>query len=53
MGLIGIFETVCRRRKKFLTGTESVKDATISGRLVTVINKASVSKIREIIERDG
>ena len=47
------YETVRRWRKKFLTGTESVKDAAKSGRPVTVTGKANVSKVREIIESDG
>jgi hypothetical protein len=32
------YETVHRWRQKFLTGTESVRDATKSGQPVTVIN---------------
>jgi hypothetical protein len=40
------WETVRRRRKKFLAGTESIKD----GRPVTVAGKANVSKVKEMIE---
>ena len=47
------YETVCRWRKKFHTGTKSVKDATESERLVTAIGGPNVSKVRQIIERDG
>ena len=47
------FEAVCRWRKKFLTGTEFVKDAAKSGRPVTVIGKTNISKVREIIESDS
>lgn len=45
-------ETVSRWRKKFLTGTESIKDAAKYGRPVTVTGKANVSKVGEIIEND-
>ena len=41
---------VRRWRKKFLTGTESVKDAAKSGRPVTVTGKANVSKVKEMIQ---
>ncbi|XP_062582211.1 histone-lysine N-methyltransferase SETMAR-like [Saccostrea cucullata] len=47
------YETVHRWRQKFLTGTESVKDAAKSGRPVTVSGKRNVSKVKEIIESDG
>lgn len=47
------YETVRRWRQKFLTGTESIKDAAKSGRPVTVSGKTNVSKVKEIIESDG
>ena len=47
------YETVRRWRKKFHTGTKSVKDATKSERLVTATGKTNVSNVREIIENDG
>ena len=47
------YGTVRRWRKNFLTGTESVKDAPKFGRPVTVAGKTNVSKVKEIIERDG
>ena len=40
-------------RQKFLTGTESVKDAAKSGQPVTVTGKNNVSKVKAIIESDG
>ena len=39
------YEIVRRWRKKFLTGTESIKDAAKSGRPVTVTGKANISKV--------
>ncbi|XP_062593106.1 histone-lysine N-methyltransferase SETMAR-like [Saccostrea cucullata] len=47
------YETVRRWRQKFLTGTESIKDAAKSGLPVTVSGKTNVSKVKEIIESDG
>lgn len=38
-----------RGEKKFLTGTESVKEAAEFGRPIAVAGKANVSKAREII----
>ena len=38
------YETVRRWRQKFLTGTESVKDAVKSGRPVTVAGKTMTQK---------
>lgn len=42
-----------RWSRKFLTGTESLKNAAKSGRPVTLTCKAHVSKVRELIGSDG
>lgn len=48
-----LYETVCRLREIFLTGTASIKDAIKHGQPVTLTGKANISKIREIIESHG
>lgn len=39
--------------KEILTGTKSVKDAAKSCRPVIVTGKATVSKVRKMVESDG
>ena len=42
------YETVRRLRQKFMTGTESIKDAAKSGRPVTVTDMTNASKVKKI-----
>ena len=47
------YDTVRRRKKKFESGVESIKNAPKSGRPKSASRKEIVSKIKEIIERDA
>ena len=47
------YDTVRRRKKKFESGIESIKNAPKSGRTKSASRKEIVSKIKEIIEGDA